>query len=243
MTRWVAGVDGCRGGWIVVMHPLGRPDAARISNLKTFAEVLALQPEPAFVAIDIPIGLAERAGVGGRACDVAARVHLGQRQSSVFSIPSRHAIAQTDYREACRIAAETSDPPRKVSKMTFNIFPKIREADALMTPALQARFRECHPELAFWRLNGQQPLTLPKKIKSQPCAEGLRLRCQLLAAAGYCGDLIERNPFARAVAGPDDVLDACANAATAAAMADGTAVCVPANPPHDAKGLRMEIWG
>ena len=67
----------------------------------------------------------------------------------------------SDYREACRIALETSDPPRKVSKQLFMIAPKIREVDAALRAdaGAAARVFEVHPEVAFWRLNGERALT------------------------------------------------------------------------------------
>src|SRR5262249_40865219 len=125
---WLAGADGCPGGWIVAfVHPVG--DEAHVRIVSRFADVLAAPEAPAVVAVDMPIGLPERTGLGGRAAEKAVRPLLGQRQSSVFSVPSRAAIYAGDYGEACRIASETSDPPRKVSKQLFNIAPKIREID------------------------------------------------------------------------------------------------------------------
>jgi predicted RNase H-like nuclease len=162
--RWVAGVDGCRGGWLVVMRPLDDPTAARALLVPAFADVLALDPAPAVVGIDMPIGLPRVAGRGGRTADIEARANLGARQSSVFAVPSRSAVMRTDYREACTEALATSDPPRKVSKQCYNLFPKIREIDALLTPNLQRRVFEIHPELAFWAMNGDRPLELPKKL-------------------------------------------------------------------------------
>ena len=86
-------------------------------------------------------------------------------------------------REACAIAAATSDPPRKVSRQGFAIFPKIREIDALLRarPDLLPRVYEVHPELAFWALNGGRPLTLPKKVKGTPYGPGMDLRRELAA--------------------------------------------------------------
>ena len=100
---------------------------------------------------------------------------LGARQSSVFSVPSRAAIYAADYGEACRIAQATSEPPRKVSKQLFNIAPKIREVDEALRATLERARRvfEVHPELAFWRLNGERALTEPKKVKSRPYEPGL----------------------------------------------------------------------
>ena len=128
---WLAGVDGCPGGWIAAfVRPVN--NEIRLRMLPRFADVLSAPEAPAIVAVDMPIGLPERTGLGGRAAENAVRPLLGARQSSVFSVPSRAATYAADYREACRLALETSDPPRKVSKQLFNIAPKIREVDATL---------------------------------------------------------------------------------------------------------------
>ena len=154
-NAWLAGVDGCAGGWIAAfVRPQG--GEARVRIVPRFADVLAAPEQPAIVAVDMPIGLPERVGAGGRAAENAVRPLLGARQSSVFSVPSRAAIYAADYGEACRDRAATSDPPRKVSKQLFNIAPKIREVDEALRadPDAAGRVFEVHPELAFWRLNG-----------------------------------------------------------------------------------------
>lgn len=242
MTAVVAGVDGCPAGWVVVMRTLDDPGQADMQLVATFAEVLALVPPPALIAIDIPIGLPEQGGRGGRRCDIAARANLGARQSSVFAVPARAAVMETDYRRACDVAFENSDPPLKVSKQTFNLFPKIREVDTLMTPALQERVVECHPELAFWALNGAQPLDEPKKVKSRPYGPGLALRRKLLAAAGYSRSFVEACPFRVKDCGADDVLDAMVCAWSAARIVRGKGRRFPAEPDTNVAGLRMEIW-
>jgi predicted RNase H-like nuclease len=239
---WVAGVDGCRGGWLAVVRPLATPVGAQARLLPTFAEVLNLPEAPMVIAIDIPIGLPEVATIGGRSADIAARARLGARQSAVFAVPARAVLMESDYRTACVVAFANSDPPRRLSKQTFNLFPKMRDVDALMTPAQQERVVECHPELAFWALNGERPLNEPKKVNSRPHAAGLGLRRRLLARAGYDTAFLQEAPFKTADAGPDDLLDACACSWSAARIALGRGARFPANPPVDAKGLRMEIW-
>jgi predicted RNase H-like nuclease len=52
-----------------------------------------------------------------------------------------------DYRAACAAQLQASDPPRKIAKQIFHIFPKMRELDAALTPVLQARFAKCTPNL------------------------------------------------------------------------------------------------
>ena len=242
-ARWVAGVDGCRGGWIAVLRPVDDPEAARVQIFASFAEILDAPEALHMIAVDIPIGLPEIANAGGRTCDAAARQVLGARRSSVFSVPARAAVWQQTYGEACRLAMQHSDPPRKISKQIYNIFPKIREVDAVMTPTLQARVVECHPEVAFWRLNERTPLDLPKKIKSRPCAAGLAVRRELLIGAGYPAQFFSSLSCRKSIAGADDLLDAMVNATAAAGILHGTAVRFPLEPPADCKGLRMEIWG
>lgn len=238
----IIGVDGCPGGWLMVTLPGGAIAEARATIAGTFDEVLQAAGDSSFVAIDIPIGLPDRTGAGGRVCDRAARANLGGRQSALFSVPARAAVYATDYAAACAAALAHSDPPRRVSKQCFNLFPKIREVDAVMTPALQARVVECHPELAFWRLNGEMSLSLPKKVRSHPSPQGLELRRALLRRAGFGESFLARHPWRRAEAGPDDLLDACACAASALGIAVGRGSRFPDCPPIDPRGLRMEIW-
>jgi predicted RNase H-like nuclease len=236
----VVGVDGCPGGWIAVRWDPDNADTADVVLTATFAEVLALTA--GVIAVDMPIGLPARRGPGGRHCDTAARAVLGARQSSLFAVPSRAAVMTADYREACAVAAATSDPPRMVAKQCFYLFPKIREIDALMTPALQVRVVESHPEVAFWAMHGDTPLPLPKKLKP-----GLDLRRRLLTAAGLPIAALEaqarempRPPSVRFR--PDDLLDAAACAWVAAAVANGTARTFPEAPLRDGRGLAMAIW-
>jgi len=238
---WLAGVDGCAAGWIVAfVRPKG--DECRLRILPHFADVLGAPERPAIVAVDMPIGLPERVGLGGRAAENCVRPLLGARQSSVFSVPSRAAIYATDYREACSIAAASSEPPRKVSKQLFNIAPKIREVDQALRskPGAAKQVFEVHPEVAFWRLNGERALTEPKKVKSRPYEPGLVLRRGLLIAAGMPADIVNLAPPKGAAA--DDLLDALACAATARRIHLGLAQPFPNPPPRDAHGLVMAIW-
>lgn len=197
---------------------------------------------PNVVGVDMPIGLPEQTGYGGREAENCVRPLLGARQSSVFSVPSRRAVYAQDYAQACAVALSTSDPPRKISKQLFNIAPKIREVDAALRadPALAARTFEIHPEVAFWRLNADQPLGEPKKIKSKPYEPGLALRRELLRAAGLPRKIVESAPPKGAAA--DDLLDALACAAIARRIHAGLAGPFPKSPPHDAYGLPMAIW-
>ena len=238
----VAGVDGCRGGWLVALRSLSTPAGLELRLLHTFAEVIAMPEMPRIIAVDMPIGLPERIGAGGRGPDRLARAKLGARQSSVFAVPSRSAVMAADYRAACDASLATSDPPRKISKQVFNLFPKIREIDRLITPALQDRVVECHPELAFWALNDRRPLLESKKVKSRAHPAGFDERRALLRSAGYATERLAAHSFAKSDVGADDVLDAAINSWAAMRIALGVATRFPEHPERDARGLRIEIW-
>ena len=234
----VRGVDGCPAGWIAVTIAAEGPLTPCVTITRNFAELTGGVEK---IAVDMPIGLPERAGPGGRGPETLVRPLLGERQSSVFSVPSRDAVFAADYGEACRIALATSDPPRKVSKQAFFLFPKIREIDALLraNPELVDRVHEVHPELAFWRLNGERAVPLPKKVSSRGHPPGLALRRGMLVAAGYPEAFLAEAPRG---AGLDALLDAAVNALVARRLHAGTAQAFPDPPGRDAHGLPVAIW-
>jgi predicted RNase H-like nuclease len=233
---WLAGVDGCRVGWMVAFVRPSNGDV-RLRVVPQFAAIATAPEAPALIAVDMPIGLPKHIGPGGRGPERAVRALLGQRQSSVFPVPSRDAVYAPTYLDACRIALATSVPPRSVQKQLFLIGPKIREVDQALRAdaALAARVFETHPELAFWRLNGERPLAFPKKVKP-----GLALRRELLIAAGLSATAVDAPPPKGA--GRDDVLDALACAAIARRIHAGVAQSFPDEPQRDEHGLPMAIW-
>ncbi len=240
---WVAGVDGCRAGWVAVLMRVDDPQAHHVVTAPTLAAIADAPEQPAVIAVDMPIGLPERTEGSGRLPEQLIRPVLGQRQSSVFAIPSRRAVAAEDYGEACAIAAATSEPSRKVSRQGFAIFPKIREIDALLRtrPELVARTYEVHPELAFWALNGRQALDQPKKVKGAPYGPGMALRRELLARSGLLPESLIHAPPPRGAA-QDDLLDALAGLTVALDIARGGGQPFPDPPSRDAHGLPVAIW-
>jgi predicted RNase H-like nuclease len=240
---WVAGVDGCRAGWIAVLMRANDPHDHRIATAPTLAGIVDAPEQPAVVAVDMPIGLPDRTQGSGRLPEQLIRPLLGGRQSSVFAIPSRRAVEAEDYGEACAMAAATSNPPRKVSRQGFALFPKIREIDALLRarPDLVSRMYEVHPELAFWALNGSQALGQPKKVKGTPYGPGMALRRELLARSGLLPEaLIHAVPPPGAA--QDDLLDALAGLTVALDIARGGGQSFPDPPGRDAHGLPVAIW-
>jgi predicted RNase H-like nuclease len=238
-SQWVAGVDGCRGGWLVILCSLAHGTDMRLGVTSRvcadFKAVLALPENPVAIAVDMPIGLLERSVPGGRECDRAARALLGRpRSSSVFTPPTRPGLAAMTYAEAPALNGAG------MSKESFNILPKIRELDAALSVHDQQRVFEVHPELAFARL-ACAPLRHNKKT-----LEGRRERIRLLKrvfAASFQDPIRMRKTHSLRHVALDDIADAYVLAYAACCIRGGAARRVPeAEPPVDARGLRMEIW-
>lgn len=243
MPTFVAGADGCPPGWAVVLRDITGRRPAEFVVCDDMAALLRHPRVPAMIAVDMPIGLPESVGAGGRGPEAEVRPLLGERKSSVFSIPSRSAVYGEDFEAACEASLATSEPPRKVSIQAFHLFPKIRQIDALLRedPGLLMLVKECHPEVAFMRMNGGAPLTEPKKVKSSVHGPGIAERKRLLVeAAGYDEAFLETKPPPGV--GIDDFIDACACAYVAEKLARGQATSFPAKPERDAHGIPMAIW-
>ncbi len=226
----VAGVDGCRAGWLVAAAalptpPQGAPSLADLdlTIVPRFADVLEMGL--AAIAVDIPIGLADAAEPGGRACDRLARARLGRRAASVFSPPVRAALGAATYREALAINRASSEHRLGFTIQCWNIVPKIREVDGLMTDAARDVVHEAHPELSFATMAGA-PMA---HGKSTPAGRAERLAA--LRAAGVPIDEPAVTRFPKKDAQPDDVLDACACLWTAARIAAGIAHRLADSPP------------
>jgi len=237
----VAGVDGCKAGWFVALASATKEnetDGSCKFNLEnvfiasTFTEVLSKTHDCKLVCVDIPIGLSD--GSRPRECDVAARKLLrGPRASSIFPAPIRPCLAGKDYETASKISFEYSR--KKLNRQTFALMKKIREVDDLMTPKLQSRVREIHPEVLFWALNGQKPIKPNKKT-----VPGQAQRHNLLQRNFTDIDsILVRAPISGCAM--DDALDAIVAAWTAGQAIVGKAKTLPEKPPLDSKGLKMEM--
>jgi predicted RNase H-like nuclease len=207
-----------------------RHDEADVRVVPDLRGVMELVDSAALqaVAIDIPIGLQAR---DPRQADIEARRQLGARRSSVFPAPARPVLAATSYEEACALSRAACG--KAISKQLFNILPKIREVDQLVTPARQRRVFEMCPELSLAMLAGT-PMAFKKTT-----AEGRAERVEALRAVfgrHQIERLGERPPRGARV---DDVLDAFAGAWTARRFAVGGHRQFGGQ--LDERGLRMEV--
>lgn len=233
----VVGVDGCPAGWIAAVQDLECGRFA-FSIFENFAGLLAAFPDALVIAVDIPIGLNESAVPGGRQCDVEARKLLGRgKTSSVFSAPCRGVLDCSTYAEALRVNRSSSPHGVGLSIQAYNITPKIREVDASMTPLIQKRVIEVHPEVCFRALNGGQAI-----IEGKKSVVGRKVRRRLLTRNGFSRPSRIIGEIPGKQASMDDIHDAMVACWTARRVFNGAASRIPADPPLDARGLRMEIW-
>jgi predicted RNase H-like nuclease len=224
------GVDGCPGGWLAAWRAApGEPEAKVFPTIE--ATVLALAPRT--LAVDMPVGLADR---GDRACDRAARAILGNRASSVFPAPPRPLLRATSWEEANRLSREIEG--KGISRQAWGLFEKVRELDGLLQrrPELRAVIWEVHPEVSFAALQGQ-PIAEKKRTR-----EGKTIRLAALMRY-FDEDAIGRirGEIARADAGDDDILDALICLWTAERISLGVAVTLPPLVPLDGTGVPMRI--
>lgn len=241
---WVAGIDGCRSGWIAVLRHV-RSGAWHFRFARTLSEIVDSGERPAIVAIDMPTGFADCAERGGRACERAARKLLRGKTSSVFPTPCRAALEGSTHTAASAIHRDSSPDGIGLTVQAFHLFPKMRELDALLLarPALHPRIFEAHPELAFTRMNQGQPVLAPKRG-----ASGQAERADLLARHGFPNAARQWDSYRsttklrRSDVGVDDALDAAAVCRTALLIHRQQAACLPDTVERDGKGLAMAIW-
>ncbi len=226
----VAGVDGCRGGWLCLEE---KGDTLRTFVAGSFDQLLDYLGDAAVITIDVPIGLPDS---GERPCDPVARQLLrAPRASSVFPVPIRTVALERDYQTAC--AAHRQVDGRALSRQAFAILPKISEVDFRLSakPELQQRVREIHPEVCFAVWNNGVPMkhrkTLPlSRVERERLIDGMWPdRPRLLAECR--GSAYEA----------DDLNDAFAALWTAKRIVAGTA-SVLGPQGSDSHGLRMEMW-
>lgn len=230
----VAGVDGCRGGWMAAALTLAGDEALlSIQVYSCFAALLDVLGGADAVAVDMPIGLHESGRARPRPCDIVARKRLGKRACTVFIPPTRAMLSGQPYADL---------RPMGLSVQAHHLIPRIREIDALITPELQSRVWESHPELSFMAINGA-PVAFPKRTD-----EGQQVRRTLLqqAFAPLCPDWWEAvqafwTSQPRKLAQMDDLLDACVLAWSAWRHTQGLSEACIGEPTHDSRGLEMAI--
>ncbi len=225
----VVGVDGCRGGWFAVALV---NQHWRFDVFPNVGALWASYRDTDVILIDIPIGLAEDTQ---RLADTEAQRLLHERRSTVFAVPVRAAVYASAFAEANSI--NRSITGRGISKQVWNITPKIREVDALLRTDIHARqkFREGHPEVAFWGLTGHH-MRHPKRGNAGYNERMAVLEHFVADAKTLVSDALKQ--FPRLTVSRDDIVDALVLAVTAQL---GHFHAIPERPEIDARGLPMQI--
>ncbi|HXX90480.1 MAG TPA: DUF429 domain-containing protein [Acidimicrobiales bacterium] len=226
--RLVGGMDGCRGGWVLVTTPvygMGDTSIEVVPSIDAVVERLE-KGELTAVAIDIPISLPAS---GPRRCDTDARKMIGPRRNSVFPAPFRGLLGSATYEEAASRSRSISG--KSLSRQAFAVLPKIEEVDALMTPERQRVLIEVHPEVSFTALRGR-PMEHHKST-----SEGRGERLAALRTVFHDVDDVTSVRLPRT--NPDDILDALVAAWSARRWMTGTYKRLGGD--LDERGLRMEM--
>ena len=169
---WIAGVDGCKGGWIAVyaLHEDGELKDLECRVEEEFEDVMACPAPLDVVAVDMPIGLSED---GKRACDTAARRVLGKRHSSIFSAPAKEVIDCFRSVEAKawkeRGTYQRVNAKNGLSKQSYNLVPKIAEVARYVDTHRKEgrRIYEAHPEVSFAAMKANGGMIDPKRHPMQ----------------------------------------------------------------------------
>jgi predicted RNase H-like nuclease len=227
--------DGCKAGWFAIL--LTENNDWKVDVIPDVSNLWNKYNSASMILLDVPIGLRER-GPEERLCDIEARKLLSpKRRSSVFPAPCRRAIYAKTYEEASNINKQMTG--RRLSLQTWNIIPKIREVDILLSndESVGSRIREIHPEICFWALAGHS-MKHSKKTKGgfSECIQVLEsLYPHTNDIKDHALSTYRRNEVAR-----DDILDAL-SAVVTAMVGVRRLISIPETVEFDSQGLRMEM--
>jgi predicted RNase H-like nuclease len=229
------GVDGCSAGWFYVsMDDYNNCEYGFFTDFQYLSERFH---EDCLILVDIPIGLRENRE---QCCDKEARTFLEKpRKSSVFRVPCRKAVYESNPEEAKRINQELTG--KSLPKQTLAILNKIKQVDELLKTSIKHRklVREIHPEICFWSLNGRKSLQYKKSS-----TEGFNERLDVIRNVyGGCDELVKDalSKFKRCDVAKDDVLDALIGAVTARFGYNSLKTIPDAKTLYDEMGLPMEM--
>ncbi len=241
------GIDACRSGWImVIMHKTSNQFTYRFSP--TFSELVTnikTKNESYRFLVDMPIGLlplknTDQDQPNHRRCDMQARKILGKKHSSIFSPPCRQALYEETYSSAS--STNFMITGKKISKQSWNIFPRIKEVNEFLHQNAWARsiFFESHPEIAYQKLNNQTPLRYSKKT-NDGIVERMAILNRYHSDAKAIYNKIVSDKRMKEKMQKDDVVDALVLSLLNSYREDKLSN-ISEVYPEDQMGLRMGIW-
>ena len=159
---WVAGVDGYKSEWYLVLLHLGSGEL-RSRIVPSFSLLLDLPERPSVLCVDIPIGLPQFTPRGGRSCEKEARRALGRKATSVFSALGRLCLEGATRLEADHLNRQAGGIG--IGAQAWGLSKKLREVDAALDPEAQRTIYEVHPEVSFWAMKGEVRCSTARNLR------------------------------------------------------------------------------
>ncbi|MDA8441874.1 MAG: DUF429 domain-containing protein [Peptococcaceae bacterium] len=227
------GIDGCKGGWVVVVI---RETDFKVNIIKSIDEVFNRYNEYDSVIVDMPIGLPESKAEDRP--DGKVRARLKGKASSIFNTPCRQAVNANSYEEANQINRKILD--KGLSKQSYAICRKIQEIDEFLSnnPQHKNQLVESHPELCFAVLNLGEPL-----YDNKHTDVGLSKRVHVLGHYyEQAQDVIKHAQNNEELKNClDDVVDALCLAIIGMLGLKNGFKTIPENPKMDRQGILMQM--
>jgi predicted RNase H-like nuclease len=230
--KMLAGVVPCPAGWLILPARLAGVTVIveEPEVFSTLIEVLEYKPKFEAAAIWAPVGFFDEPQESPyRPCDVEAREMIGwPRLVSVRPVPSRATLRARTRDEAKQLEPWlTNDDLRR--------FRWMKEAEENFQPFHQRNWFAAHPDLSFYVLNGDRPVT---SSPYQP--EGVLERMNLIKGKlPGVEEAVTRTPPAGAA--QIHLLQAAGLLWTARRAAGRAINRLPQDPNWDNSGLRMEL--
>ena len=222
----IAGVVPCRSGWLVASCKLAgvTMSVEDPQFFTTFADILDYKPAYSAIGVHAPIGYLDTAQPGGRTCDREARAILGARRgASIRSAPPRDVLS-----------GETPIKDARIDAVTRTLLPRYQEISREVPPYRQRTVYEVEPELTFYELNHEFPLTYSKHFEFGRKERRVLLEGRIEGISRILDAVI----FG---VSPTHLADAAACMWTARRIYGKIGIRVPEDPEWDSEGVRMEI--
>jgi len=221
----VAGVTPVGSKWLVASAKIAgstfAPESPKVYD--TFLDVMSERPSFVNIVANVPIGYCDKPEDGPRICDHEARALLRRRGTSVHNAPSR-AVLNGD------VPIEEG----KLDAITLTLLPRYLEVSREMSPYRQRVVYEGHPELSFYQLHKDTPLTTSKRIQAGRDERRGVLMDRIRGSERHLDPTVLGVP-------EKHLLDAFALLWTARRVYGHAAKRMPVEPVWDSEGLRMEF--
>jgi len=225
----VIGIDGCKSGWITAKILENKSISFQI--IENLNDRYLQESNLSHIGIDIPLQLSHS---GKRLAEIEARSLLKNRACTIFSPPTLNALRAKSYIDACDV--NFKECGKRISKQSWNLFPKIREAQAFLENNSISKLGifEVHPELSFMAMNDMSLIVESKKTDI-----GREIRINLIKKffPRFSFKSV-RNKFKKTQVLDDDILDSISVLWSTQRIVDNIANFVP----KDHKKTNMRIY-